>query len=80
MTHIPTPPIPGGSQQEQLGQLRGYLFTLVRRLETALGNLDESNFAPSSAAYTAVKGEVTEGTKQAMAQQAEELRALLVHG
>lgn len=78
MTRIQTPPIPRGSEKEQLAAVQRYLFTMSRQLEKALSNLDETNFAPDSTAHAVVGGGMSEETKAAVAQQAAALRSLIV--
>lgn len=78
MTRIQTPPMLTGSEKDQLVAIRRYLFTMSRQLEKALSSLDETNFAPDTAARGVVGGGMGEETKTAMAQQAASLRSLIV--
>jgi len=72
------PPRLTGSEAQQLVQLKSYLFQLSDKLNTALSNLDENNFAANSTARTVVSGSLGGEAAETVNQAAATLKALII--
>lgn len=78
MTNIQQPPILRGSPQQQLVQIRQYLYQISRDLNASLNNLTEENFAAGSNAAKALAGEASEQVKQETKKQLSSLKSLII--
>jgi len=73
----PPPPLTG-DEKKQLLTLREYLFGISRQLNTALQNLDESNFSPNSQARSVVGGSLGTAASASLNSTASALKSLIV--
>lgn len=78
MINLQAPPILSGTEAQQLLSVRNYLFTMYKQLNTALNNLDETNFTEGGAARTVVSGGLSEDAQKTIAQQTSSLKSLII--
>lgn len=72
------PPRLTGNEAAQLTQLKSYLFQLSEKLNVALSNLDENNFAQTSTARVVVSGGVGGDVTAAMLDRASALKSEII--
>lgn len=73
---LPMPPVLAGAEQNQITQLRDYLFQMSRILSDGMHSLDVDNFASGSKVLETVQ--MSQEVSKSLQQRAATLRALII--